>query len=77
MNNIKNIELCKNFGKHLRLLRNNAKKSQEQLANDADIPISQVGRIERGEINATLSTLHALSKALNISLQNLMEFPVD
>ncbi len=48
--------------------------SQEDLANDADIPINQVGRIERGEINPSLSTLHAISKALSIPMQDLMNF---
>ena len=45
--------------------------SQEELANTAEIPISQVGRIERGEINTTLVTVKALSDALEIDLTTL------
>jgi len=48
--------------------------SQEELANEADIPISQIGRIERGEINATLSTLNALADALKVPLHEMMNF---
>jgi transcriptional regulator with XRE-family HTH domain len=48
--------------------------SQEQLANDADIPINQIGRIERGEVNASLSTLDAISKALRMPLTELVDF---
>ncbi len=48
--------------------------TQEQLANDANIPINQVGRIERGEVNATLSTLKAIAEALKIPLNNLFNF---
>lgn len=40
--------------------------SQEELANTAEIPISQIGRIERGEINTTLVTVKALADALEI-----------
>ncbi|WP_199915409.1 helix-turn-helix domain-containing protein [Aquimarina spinulae] len=65
------------FGKHLRSLRKKNKLSQERLANDADIPISQVGRIERGEVNTTLSTMRALSKALKIHITELFDFDND
>ncbi len=65
--------LC-GFGKNLRKLRKERNLSQENLANDADIPISQVGRIERGEINTTITTLLSISKALNISIGDLFDF---
>ena len=47
----------KEFGRNLKILRKEANLSQEDLANDCDISISQIGRIERGEINTTISTL--------------------
>lgn len=72
--NIRNTRLLKQFGKHIRELRLAWEMSQEALANEAEMPISQIGRIERGEVNATLSTLHALSKALGISLNDLLKF---
>ena len=62
------------FGENLRALRKQHHLSQENLANDADIPISQIGRIERGEINTTISTLRAISQALNIPIQQLFNF---
>ncbi|WP_299127546.1 helix-turn-helix transcriptional regulator [uncultured Winogradskyella sp.] len=58
----------------MRKLRKERNLSQENLANDADIPISQVGRIERGEINTTITTLLSISKALNISIGDLFDF---
>jgi transcriptional regulator with XRE-family HTH domain len=48
--------------------------SQEGLAIEADVPISQIGRIERGEINPTLSTLYSLASALKIPLPELTSF---
>lgn len=66
----------KAFGKRLHTLRIERNFSQEQLANDADMPINQVGRIERGEINTTISTAFALSNALNISTKDLFDFSI-
>lgn len=74
MTKVRNNKLIIQFGKHLRKVRIAKELSQEDLANDADIPINQIGRIERGEINASLSTLDAIAKALNIALSELMEF---
>lgn len=55
-------------------MRKEAGLSQEDLANDADIPLSQVGRIERGEVNTTISTVYALSKALNVNPDTFFKF---
>jgi len=70
----RNQELLNRFGAHLRALRMERGMSQEELAYQADIPISQVGRIERGEVNVTLSTLHILAKTLSIELDELLKF---
>lgn len=70
---IKNIEVIKAFGKRVRDLRNSQNLSQEELANLADVPLSQIGRIERGEVNATISTMYSLSKALSLTFEKLVE----
>ncbi len=70
----KDQKYIQDFGQHLRKLRKENDLSQEELANDADIPINQVGRIERAEINTTLSTMRALSKALEIHITDLFKF---
>ena len=62
------------FGQHLRKLRKANDLSQEDLANDADIPINQIGRIERAEVNTTISTMRAISKALNLHITDLFDF---
>ena len=74
MINIKDKEFIDLFGKNLAALRKEAKLTQEELANDADIPISQVGRIERGEVNTTISTIYALAKGLKIKIAVLFYF---
>ena len=41
------------------------------LANDANIPINQIGRIERAEISTSLSTIYKIVKALDIDIKDL------
>ncbi|MBI6121178.1 helix-turn-helix transcriptional regulator [Salegentibacter maritimus] len=74
MQKIKDQSFIKSFGNKLRETRKLKNFSQEQLAFEADIPISQVGRIERGEVNTTISTVSVLAKALKVSLKELFEF---
>ena len=74
MISIKDIDFTKAFGNNLYVLRKRTGLTQEELANDADIPISQVGRIERGEVNTTISTAYVLSKALKIPVSELFIF---
>jgi len=72
--NVKNKKYIVSFGKNLYRLRKNAKLTQGQLAIDADIPLSQVGRIERGEVNTTISTVYVLAEALKIDVAQLFIF---
>ena len=74
MINIKNTELIKALGTRIRELRIEATLSQEELSNEAEIPLSQIGRIERGETNPTISTLFVICKALGIELKDLLDF---
>ncbi len=59
---------------NLKLIRIGKGLSQETLAYEADIPINQVGRIERGEINTTISTIYSMAKALKIHTKELLNF---
>jgi hypothetical protein len=44
------------------------------LANDANIPINQIGRIERGEISTSLNTIYKIANALEIDIKELFNF---
>jgi transcriptional regulator with XRE-family HTH domain len=72
--NIRDKTYILKFGNNLKRLRNLKDLSQEKLAYDADIPINQIGRIERGEINTTISTLNSIAKALKIHPKELLNF---
>ena len=64
----------KQVGLQIKKLREERNLTQEDLANDCNIPKSQIGRIERGEINTTLRTLSKISKAFNVHPHELLRF---
>lgn len=74
MINTKDIEYQKEFGLHLKKLRENKGISQEELANISDVSLPQITRIERGVVNTTLGTIKALAKGLNVKTAILFEF---
>lgn len=74
MNNLRNQELLTRFGNRLKSLRQLKGLTLQALAIEADIEISQVHRIEKGKINPTLTTITALSKGLDISLVELLDY---
>lgn len=65
------ILLLKLVGNKIRQKRTELKLSQETLSYDANIPKNQIGRIERGEINTTILSLHKICKALEINIKDL------
>lgn len=71
---IRNKSFISAFGVNLRETRLAKGISQEDLAYSADIPINQIGRIERGEVNTTISTILAISRALKIPHRDLLDF---
>lgn len=73
MINVKNTKLIKTIGTRIREIRVANNLSQEELSHEADIPLSQIGRIERGEVNPTISTLFVIATALNTDLKNLVD----
>lgn len=64
----------KSFGKNLRRLRNSKGLSMEQFAFDSNMEYRHLGRIERGEINTTISTVLVLAKALDVEVSELFKF---
>lgn len=65
------IELIKSVGEKILLKRIELNLSQETLSFDANIPRNQIGRIERGEINTSINTIHKICKALKIEVKDL------
>jgi transcriptional regulator with XRE-family HTH domain len=74
---IRNEVLLKAFGEHLRKLRESRNLSQEELYDRAGLSKNQVGNIERGEVNTSISTAYAIASALNVELSQLFSFSID
>ena len=71
--NVRNYDLVKAVGDKVREIRLSKNISQEELSYDSDLPLSQIGRIERGENNPTISSLYAIAKALDTDLKSLVD----
>ena len=67
-------KFIKKFGQKLKEFRKAKGISQEQLAGDTGFELSQIGRIERGEINTSISHVSAIAKALKIKPEELFHF---
>lgn len=74
--NYKNKGLIKAIGERIRELRLAKNISQLELANEAEVPLSQIGRIERGENNPTISTLFIIAAALGVELKELVDVKI-
>jgi transcriptional regulator with XRE-family HTH domain len=60
------------LGTTIREVRMAKGMSQEKLALKAEVDRAYVGRVERGDNNAALLTLHRLAQALDLTLAKLM-----
>lgn len=65
-----------NLGTHLRQIREGKNFSQQSLADISNLPKTTIGRIERAEISATISTLVKIADALEIEPKELLNFQV-
>ena len=63
-----------NFGKKVRELRIKKGMTIEQFANSMDLHVTQVGRIERGETNSTISSIFLIANKLGVAPAELLNF---
>lgn len=62
------------FAKNLKLIRKEKGFSQEKLAYESGITLSQIARIETVKINPTLSTVFCIARTLHIPVASLFDF---
>lgn len=63
------------FGWKLRLLRQRARLTQEELAHQAGLHRTVIGRIERGERDVGISVLWPIAAALGVPVSRLFDDP--
>jgi len=61
------------FAENLRAARKAKGRSQEALAEAADVVFSQVGRIERGRVDPGVRTVARLARGLDIEVADLFD----
>ncbi len=74
MNSAMNDLFLKAVGKNIRRIRRERNLSMENLALDSMIGSRQLGRIERGEVSATIISLLRISRGLHVNILFFFEF---
>lgn len=64
-------EVIHQLAENIRMFRVGRRWSQENLADESGLHRNNVGRIERGESNASLVTINKLARAFGISVSEL------
>lgn len=71
---LKDDKFLKEFGNQIKELRKSKNITQEVLANTINVDISQISRLERGILNASVSLIKDISIALDTDLKTIFEF---
>ncbi len=61
------------IGRRIVAARKARNMSQEQLASTSDVDRSHIGFIEQGRRKPTISTLHKITRAVGLSLEQLFK----
>jgi transcriptional regulator with XRE-family HTH domain len=69
----RNNKFLKLIGERVREARKKLKLTQADVAFELNVPISQIGRIERGEANFSVSYLPDIAKVLKVKPSELLE----
>jgi len=62
------------IGRKMKKLREQQKRDQIEVAEEAGIDKSYYARVERGEANPTLEVLYAIIKSLHVQSSDILPF---
>lgn len=71
---LRHDDFLKKFGANLKKIRNERGLSQEFISFNSELSVNQIGRIERGEINTSLSTVYEIAQTIGIDVKKLFDF---
>lgn len=66
--------ICIQFGKHLKRLREAKGISLNMLAYENDLNKSTLSRIENGKVDPKLTTIYKIAQSLEITIDELIKF---
>ncbi len=72
--NIRDYKFLIRLGKNLKKLRVSKNMTQEDLAYESELTLSQIARIETDRINTSICTIKAIGIGLKIDMKNLLDF---
>ena len=75
--NFRDEKILRAFAKNLQTIRKSKNFTQEELAYQSEITLSQIARIETARINPSLSTIFQLAKTMKIPIQEFFEFELE
>ena len=75
--NYRNDNWLISLGKNFALIRESKNYTQEKLAYESGITLSQIARIETGDTNPTACTLIALSQTLKVNPAAFLDTPFE
>lgn len=70
-------ELLAKLGARLNELRVEKELSLRELSYISNLDYSTIGKIEKGQVNITFTTLVELAKALEVELVEILNFRID
>lgn len=69
-----NSDICRQFATKLQKIREAKRLTKSKLSELADVDISYIGKIERGEKCPNLRTIVKLAQALEVPVKDLFDF---
>ncbi len=69
-------EFIRCLGKNIKKIRMENNLTQNQLAFEAGLTLSQISRIERGLINTSVSHIFLIAKVLDVAPKKLFDFEI-
>lgn len=70
---MRRYKISLSVGRRIRAIRRRNRATQEEVADEARIHVSTLGRIERGESNPPIQTVGRIAKALKTSVDELFK----
>lgn len=64
----------KQLGKNIKKTREKLGKTQEEVAQEAEIHVTYLSRIERGVVNPSMEVLENIAKALKVKSSQILPF---
>jgi transcriptional regulator with XRE-family HTH domain len=75
-NNLTKMVYHKQIAENIRRFRELKNLTRDQMAADIDMSLSGYGKLERGEVDISISKLYKIAEILNVSVSQMMNFDV-